>query len=407
MGVRKGQAVWSAGAVYAVSAAVCCALAARTQAHFVDLQVYRMGGAAVLHGDRLYQLRLVWLPFTYPPFAAIAFAALAVVPWKVAVTVLTGASVVALPAALYLVLRLSGPVREQARERAWTLALAVAAAAIWLDPARATLGYGQVDILLTAAVLYDLSLPDTARRKGVMIGLAAGLKLTPAIFAVYLLVTGRRRAAATAAAAFAGTVAAGFSVLPASSAWFWSGRFASPGHVSPVQNPQNQSLYGALARVMHTAHVLPVWLPLATAVAVAGLALAAAASRRGDEALGFSLCAVTGLLISPISWIHHWVIVIPALLVAGLTADRARRAGNVAAAVLVTAAITAIAVIGWTQLAGDTPRSGWLALPAWALVRSVCYVLIGLAVLVAGARSQVRSALSRAGPGTAGQRGTA
>jgi len=407
VGVRRGQAVWSAGAVYAVSAGVCCALAARSQAHFVDLQVYRMGGAAVLHGDRLYQLRLVWLPFTYPPFAAVAFAALAVVPWKVAVTVLTGASVVALPAALYLVLRLSGPVREQARERAWTLALAVAAAAIWLEPARATLGYGQVDILLTAAVLYDLSLPDTARRKGVMIGLAAGLKLTPAIFAVYLLVTGRRRAAATAAATFAGTVAAGFSVLPASSAWFWSGRFASPGHVSPVQNPQNQSLYGALARAMHTAHVLPVWLLLATAAAVAGLALAAAASRRGDEALGFSLCAVTGLLISPISWIHHWVIVIPALLVAGLTADRARRAGNVAAAVLITAAITAIAVIGWTKLAGDTPRSGWLALPAWALVRSVSYVLIGLALLVAGARSQVRSALSRAAPGTAGRRGTA
>jgi alpha-1,2-mannosyltransferase len=390
-----------------VSAAVCCALAVRSQAHVVDLHVYRMGGATVLHGDRLYQLRFVWLPFTYPPFAAVAFAALAVVPWKVAVTALTGASVVALPAALYLVLRLSGPVREQARERAWTLALAVAAAAIWLEPARATLGYGQVDILLTAAVLYDLSLPDTARRKGMLIGLVAGLKLTPAIFAVYLLVTGRRRAAAIAAAAFAGTVAAGFSVLPASSAWFWSGRFASPGHVSPVQNPQNQSLYGALARVMHTAHVLPVWLPLATAVAVAGLALAAAASRRGDEALGFSLCAVTGLLISPISWIHHWVIVIPALLVAGLTADRARRAGNVAAAVLVTAAITAIAVIGWTQLAGDTPRSGWLALPAWALVRSVCYVLIGLAVLVAGARSQVRSAMSRAAPGTAGQQGTA
>ena len=390
-----------------MSAAVCCALAARSQAHFVDLHVYRMGGAAVLHGDRLYQLRFVWLPFTYPPFAAVAFAALAVIPWKVAVTVLTGASVVALPAALYLVLRLSGPAREQARERAWTLALAVAAAAIWLDPARATLGYGQVDILLTAAVLYDLSLPDTARRKGMLIGLVAGLKLTPAIFAVYLLVTGRRRAAATAAAAFAGTVAAGFSVLPASSAWFWPGRFASPGHVSPVQNPQNQSLYGALARAMHTAHVLPVWLPLATVTAVAGLALAAAASRRGDEALGFSLCAVTGLLISPISWIHHWVIVIPALLVAGLTADRARRAGNVAAAVLVTAAITAIAVIGWTQLAGDTPRSGWLALPTWALVRSVSYVLIGLAVLVAGARSQVRSAPSRAAPGTAGQGGTA
>jgi alpha-1,2-mannosyltransferase len=394
--------------VYAVSAVVCCVLAAHSTAQFVDLQVYRMGGAAVLHdGSRLYQERLGELPFTYPPFAAVVFTSLAMVPWRVAVTVLTGASVLALPAALYLALRLPGPSRMPARGPAWTVALAVATAAIWLEPARATLGYGQVDILLTAAVLYDLSLPDTARCKGLMIGLAAGLKLTPAIFAVYLLVTGRRRAAATAAVVFAGTVAAGFAALPASSAWFWAGRFATPGHVSPVQNPQNQSLAGALARVMHTADILPVWLPLAAAVAVAGLSLAAAASRRGDEALGFCLCAVTGLLVSPISWIHHWVIVIPALLIAGLTAGRAYRAGNVATAVFVMAAITAIAVIGWVRLAGDTPRSGWLALPAWAMLRSVSYVLIGLAVLVAGAWSQVRSALSQAAPDTAGQRRTA
>jgi len=406
--VRRDLAAWSAGAVYAVSAAACCALAARTSAHFADLQVYRMGGAAVLHdGSRLYQVRLADLPFTYPPFAAVVFTGLAVVPWRVAVTALTGASVLALPAALYLMLRLPGPARQRTREQACALALAAAAAAIWLEPARATLGYGQVDILLTAAVLYDLSLPDTARCKGVLIGLAAGLKLTPAIFAAYLLITGRRRAAATATAVFAATVAAGFAALPGSSAWFWAGRFASPGHVSPVQNPQNESLAGALARTMHTAHVLPVWLPLAAAVAVTGLALAAAAARRGDEALGFSLCAATGLLISPISWIHHWVIVIPALLVAGLTAGRAYRARNVAVAVPITIAITAIAVIGWTQLAGDTPRSGWLALSAWALLRSVSYVLIGLAVLVAGASTQVRSALSRAAPVTAGRRRTA
>ena len=407
MGVRGGLAAWCAGTVYAVSAAACCALAARSTAHFVDLRVYRMGGSAVLHGEHLYQLRLVWLPFTYPPFAAVVFTILAAVPWAVAVTVLTVASVVALPAALYLVQRLPGPVRQPDRATAWAVALAAAAAAIWLEPARATLGYGQVDILLTAVVLYDLSLPDTARCKGVMIGLAAGLKLTPAIFAAYLLITGRRRAAATATAVFAGTVAAGFAALPASSAWFWAGRFASPEHVSPVQDPQNESLAGALARTMHTANALPAWLPLAAVVAVAGLSLAAAASRRGDEALGFCLCAVTGLLISPISWIHHWVIAIPALLVAGLAAGRAYRAGNIATAVFIAAAITAIAKIGWTELAGDTPRSGWLALPAWALMRSVCYVLIGLAALVAGARSQARSALSRAAPDTAGQRGTA
>jgi len=395
VGVRGGLAAWPAGAAYLASAVACCAVAARTQAHFVDLQVYRMGGAAALHGGRLYQLRLGGLPFTYPPFAAVVFAAAAAVPWGVAVAVLTTASALAFPLALYLVLRLPGPEREPAREPAWRLALAVAAAAIWLEPARATLGYGQVDILLAAAVLYDLSLPDASRAKGAAIGLAAGLKLTPAIFAVYLLVTGRRRAAATAAAGFAGTVAAGFAVLPASSAWFWAGQFANPGHVSPVQNPQNQSLLGALARMTHTADVGPTWLPLAAAVAAAGLALAAAACRRGDEALGFSLCAVTGLLVSPISWIHHWVIAIPALLIAGLAAGRTYRAGNVAAGWLGAAAITAIAAIGWAGLAGETPRSGWLSLPAGPLARSVSYVLIGLAVLALAAGFWLREPARR------------
>ena len=389
------MAAWSAGAVYAASAAGCCLVAARSSAHFVDLHVYRMGGAAVLHGGRLYQLRLGSLPFTYPPFAAVVFTVLAAVPYSVALAVLTGASAAVLPATLYLVLRLPGPAREPGRGAAGLLALTAAAAAIWLEPARAALGYGQVDILLAGAVLYDLGLPDTSRRKGVAIGLAAGLKLTPAIFVAYLLITGRRRAAATAAAVFAGTAAVGFAVLPASSAWYWAGTFANPGHISPVQDPENQSLLGALSRLMHTAHVLPVWLPLAVAVAVAGLALAAAAARRGDEALGFSLCAVTGLLVSPISWSHHWVIAIPALLAAGLAVGRAYRAGNIAAAALGAAGTTTIAVIGWTGLALQVSGSDWLGLPPGAVARSVAYAFIGLAVLALAAGYQLREAIRR------------
>ena len=92
---------------------------------------------------------------------------------------------------------------------------------------------------------------------------AAGFKLTPLIFIPYLLLTRRYRAAATAAAMFAGTVAAGFAVLPASSAWYWAGEFATPGRVSPVEDPENQSLLGVLSRMLHTADVLPLWLPLA------------------------------------------------------------------------------------------------------------------------------------------------
>jgi len=143
--VRRGLAVWSAGAAYLASAAACCVLAARSKANFVDLHVYRMGGAAVLHGGHLYQLRFAWLPFTYPPFAAVVFTTLAAIPWGVAAALLTGASAVTLPVTLHLALRLPRPRRAPA---AWPLALAAAAAVIWLEPIRTTLAYGQVDILL-------------------------------------------------------------------------------------------------------------------------------------------------------------------------------------------------------------------------------------------------------------------
>jgi alpha-1,2-mannosyltransferase len=320
---------------------------------------------------------------------------LAVIPQDAAVALLTAASAAALPVMLYLALRLPGPggqARPAARagRPAWNIALAVAAAAIWLDPARATLGYGQVDIVLAAAVLYDLALPGSCRRKGAAIGLAAGIKITPAIFAVYLLLTRQYRAAATAAAVFAATVAAGSVVLPASSAWYWAGEFASPGRISPVQDPENQSLLGVLSRTLHSANIMPLWLPLAAAVAVAGLALAAAASRSGDEAAGFSLCAVTGLLVSPISWTHHWVIAIPALLIAGTAVSDARRAGKTAAARLGAAGIAAVAVTGWIRLAQATPASGWLAMPAPALACSAVYVLIGVLALALAAWHRLR-----------------
>ena len=102
---------WAAGAVYLVSAAACCALAARSSAQFVDIQVYRMGGGAVLHGESPYRLRVGALPFTYPPFAAVVLTVLAVIPQGAAVALLTAASAVALPVMLYLALGLPGPGR--------------------------------------------------------------------------------------------------------------------------------------------------------------------------------------------------------------------------------------------------------------------------------------------------------
>ena len=385
---RANWKIAAATAAYVVSAAYCCAPLV-SQVHLVDLHVYRMGGDAVLHGGSLYSLRFAGqLPFTYPPFAALAFALLAWLPWAPAAVLLTVATVATLPVMLYLALRLPGSPPLRDHRAAWELALAAAAAAIWLEPVRSTLFYGQVDVFIACAVLYDLTRPDTSPIKGAAIGLAAAFKLTPAIFAVYLLLTRRYRAAATAAAVFAGTVALGFAVLPGASAYFWDISFLRPGRVSPPQNTQNQSLLGAMSRTFHTANVGPPWLLVALLVALTGLVLAVRACRRGDEARGFSLCAVTELLISPISWTHHWVLAVPALLLAILAIYQHRTRHRLAALPAAIAA-TAIAVIGWGRVARRVPNGGWLRLPASAIIKSEVYVIIGLGVLVTAAISEL------------------
>lgn len=374
---------WGAGriaVIYALSAAACCALAATGRADFTDLHVYRLGGEAVLHGTSLYGVRYFGLPFTYPPFAAVIFAPVAALPWPVAATLLTMASAITVPMVLYLALRLPPVPSWLSSPDAWRLALAIGAAAIWLEPIRTTFGYGQVDLFIAGGILYDLTRPGNSRGQGMATGLAAGFKLTPAIFVIYLLVTRRYRAAATAAVTFAATVIAGFALMPRTSAHFWDITFLNPQRVSRVQNTENQSLLGVMARNLHTSDLLGVWLGVAVVVAVAGLALAARAQRRGDEALGFSLCALTGLLVSPISWTHHWVIAVPALLLAGVSLcrddTRKRRVRIVG-----TAAITALAVTGWANLAREVSDTNWLHLPATSIFYSEIYVVAGLAAL--------------------------
>jgi alpha-1,2-mannosyltransferase len=371
---------------YVVSAAVCCVLAATGQARFTDLHVYRMGGEAALHGASLYQLSYAGLPFTYPPLAAALFAVVAVLPWALAATLLTVATAIIFPALFYLALRLPPVSSWLDRGDAWRLALAAATAGIWLEPVRTTLGYGQVDVLLAAAVLYDLSLPDGARRKGIAIGLAAGFKLTPAIFVPYLLLTRRYRAAATAAAAFAATVALGYAVLPAPSSYFWNAAFLNPGRISKIDNDENQSLLGGISRTLHSTMVFWPWLLVAAVVAVVGLGLAARAQRRGDEGLGFSLCAITGLLISPMSWTHHWVLAVPALLLAALALYRNRAASPLAWR-LGGGALAVLAIVGWARVARQIPASGWLHLSVRGLLDSEVYVLAGLIALALAAWS--------------------
>jgi alpha-1,2-mannosyltransferase len=203
-----------------------------------------------------------------------------------------------------------------------------------------TLFFGQINLVLLALVVGDLALPDRIKGKGIGIGLAAGIKLTPLIFIPYLLFTRRVRAAAVSALTFAVTIGLGFALLPHASAVYWGGQFARPSNHFHLDN---QSLNGVILRLTHTGpHAHAYWLVAAIVVGIAGLATSILASRRGHELLGLVACAATGLLVSPISWSHHYVYVVPALV---LAAYGPRRLGY-----RILGAALVVGLFGWWPL---------------------------------------------------------
>lgn len=305
-----------AGALFLAAVAVYAWLIVAYFPNWVasDATVYRDGGIAV-HTDagQLYSLRLGvgGDPFIYPPFAALLFAEdswLSFTVWQVA---LTAETIAALPVVAYLALGIAGRPAGLTR---LAQALAIAAAALWLEPVASTLAFGQINVLLLALVVGDLALPDRFRGKGIGIGLAAAIKLTPLIFIAYLLFSRRVRAAVVATLTFGATVALGFAILPAASAAFWHSQLTAYNNNGRLLN---QSLNGSVLRLTREgsqAHAY--WLAAAIVVGVIGLGAAALASRRGHELLGLVTCGATSLLVSPETWSHHYVYVVPALVLA-------------------------------------------------------------------------------------------
>ena len=352
-----------------------------------DVRVYWWAGRQAAAGGGALYAPGAPLSFTYPPFAALLFATGAgasLDPLKLA---LTAGSLVALPLLCGQSLAAAG-----IRLRAETIFL-VSALALLTWPVAYTLHLGEVNLILAVLVGADLlRRRDGAWWQGIGTGLAAGIKLTPLIFVVYLLFTRRVRAAVTAAAIFAVTVAAGFWWLPARSRTFWlGGVFYNQSRIGNPANPSDQSLSGAIARLAGTGDPPRTWwLVAALAVGLAGLAVAIWAHRRGHRMAGVVCCAVTGLLTSPISWTHHWVWDIPLLVWLTTAAWRRRPAARAAAASAagsraVTAAyvVTAGAVLAGAAVFSDYTPLPWPGHPPGAgrMLASDLYVLFGLAVL--------------------------
>jgi len=378
-------------------------------ARMFDLGIYRDGGLIVRHAYHFRSGRPTplydWVspgggnPFTYPPFAAGIFAILSYLPLGVLQWAMTLASIAALVAVAWLTLTGSGLPRGRS---AAGLALGVAAVALWTQPVQSNLSLGQVNVLLMVAIIADLR-PAADRRRwaGLATGIAAGIKLTPLIFILYLLVTRRYRQAAVAASAFAATIAMALAPLPGASVMYWDGGLFARANGSARANltfyfasAWNQSLRGALSRLLlHAQLATGPWLLAAAVTALAGLMAAAWLHGDGYPMLGVLTCALTGLLISPVSWLHHWVWVAPWL--AALTALAIQAHGTARRAWAVVIGLVALAFADLPRLplltfgghgldpVTDVPMKHPLTWQGIDLILGNCYVLAGLAGIFA------------------------
>jgi alpha-1,2-mannosyltransferase len=199
----------------------------------------------------------------------------------------------------------------------WYAVGVVTACAMAFDPLRETFFFGQVNMYLVALVAFDLLflVQRGSRFAGAGIGLAVAFKLTPGVFLLYLLVTKRWRAALTACAAAFGATLVGAALAPDESRVFWTDALWNTDRVGQLDYISNQSLNGAVARLNPHEPSTLLWALAVVAVVVVWVIRVRRAAAVGDEKVGFALTGIVTCLISPITWVHHLVWIMPALLI--------------------------------------------------------------------------------------------
>jgi alpha-1,2-mannosyltransferase len=339
--------------------------------HLVDGHLYHKGLAFVPH-----------LPFTYPPIAALVFWPLAQLPRRSGQLVWAAVNVASLYGIIALSLRAVRPAMDRTRLLLWS---ALLGPACHLDPVRLTFYFGQINLVLCLAIVADLTCTiDMYGRtlpRGVLVGVAAAVKLVPLVFVPYLFVTRQTRAAWTALATFAGCSLVATAFDPATSWSYWTKYVNDASRVGNPSYILNQSIQGTLDRLAHRDVPALVVDTLGAVVLVAGIALARWAWRDSSPFLGILVCATTGMVVSPITWEHHLVWAVPILLWLALASDRP--AGGplwaaAAAVVLWRAPLQHVASGGTREL----HERGWTLLAANSFFGLMVAFLVGVAVLL-------------------------
>ena len=364
----------------------------------IDLDVYRTGARVLLHGGDLYG-RLPRLsdghelPFTYPPFAALTLIPLTLLSYAAANWLLTAVTIIAVAATLWC-FAASTPGEAGIRMRRllpWALP-----AALLLEPIRSTLTYGQINALLMALVSLDCLTRVPRWPRGIGVGIAAAIKLTPGVFVLLFLLRRDLRSVARAGLSFAACTGAAFALAPHDALRYWTQIAYQPARIGGIFYASNQTILGVLARLGLDAPART-WLWLALCLLVATLAVTGMRGelKAGQVTSALLLNAAAGLLISPISWSHHWVWAAPALLTC--LSDKPKRWRLLAFPVL--ALLTFAVAPHWLLPSGGGRELHWAW---WQQTIGDSYTLIGLAALTRAAITNVLPLLKRWGPGPAG-----
>jgi alpha-1,2-mannosyltransferase len=312
----------------------------------LDLKIYVWGGHAVGQDGGLYSTLAYDHWFTYPPFAAAAFSPLAALPAWVVQALWPVVSLGALVLGVVACLRLA---RWPAQP---PVVAAVVAAALALEPVRHTFNLGQVNLILFALVMVDIARVASGRSAGVGIGLATAVKLTPGIFILLLLGARHVRAAAVATVTFLACAAVGFVVAPAASTRYW---LHLPHDTSRVGAPyiSNQSPYGALSRLTGGKENVGTWyVAIPLVLLVLCLVVAVWHARRHQWLEAVAVAGIGSVLVSPISWTHHWTWTVPALIVL------LRRGGRMRLAAVAGYVVLVAAPMWWTPHHGGPQEYG-------------------------------------------------
>jgi alpha-1,2-mannosyltransferase len=285
----------------------------------VDLEVYREGARSLVEGRQVYDWLTdnpQYLPFTYPPFAALVGTVLLLAPFGVIGWVWTVLQLGLLWACTGLAFR---PFLERFDARRGLVHGVLAAVLVHLQPVQEGIRFGQVN-----AVLVLLCLVDGVRRhdgwwpRGSLTGIATAVKLTPAVFWVHYALARRWRALGVSVGTAAAATLLTALYAPSASFAYWTDALLDPGRLGPNAGTQNQSLRGVLLRIGPPQGPLLsiTWLVLVAAVAVVGYRLALRLDRLGEPVAVVGVLGMVAVLVSPVSWTHHlyWGVVVLAAL---------------------------------------------------------------------------------------------